>query len=120
MADCPRCVSPLRVEDWGAGISALCPVCLWQSRRFPSREKAEAEVSALAWWEPRPRLPTPAEEAAHRERHGEGAGWMVRCYIGGEWRDWGIAREFGAVHPHPVQSYPHVNGRPVGWPSEDV
>lgn len=123
---CPRCREEMRVADWGAGFQAVCLECRWRSCRYPSAEKAETDIAPLAWFEPRDRLPTIEEEAAHRERHGDGAGWMGRqrfttvgdgCIT--DWSGWRPVSCALDAHPTPLrewQSYPHVEGRPVGWP----
>ena len=131
---CPKCRAPLfHDEETPGGNVAIhpgCSACGWEPvaifSEYPvggaEAAKAEAlatlnaDVSPLAWFEPRDRLPTPEEDAAHREKHGERAGWMGRCYVSGMWRNWSAGWGAGPDHLHPVESYPHVNGRPVGWP----
>lgn len=125
-AKCPKCRGPIETrmdggDHWIGPVSAgaWCRSCgdTWV---------CDDDFEHLAHWEPRPRLPTVEEEAAHRERHGDGAGWMGRqrfttvgdgCVTG--WSGWRPVSCTLDAHPTPLrewQSYPHVDGRPVGWP----
>ena len=114
---CPRCRGPLETrmdggDHWIGPVSAgaWCRSCGEEWRRAEDFEH-------LAHWEPRDRLATPEEEAAHTEKHGAGAGWMANQGLG--WHpvqdaaEMEILREFVGES---WRSYPHVNGRPVGWP----
>ena len=125
---CPRCGGEIEIQGSDVTMYPQCvgecgwsPVVLGSDLGWPDNEdtlRADvlASVRELAHWEPRDRLPTPEEEAAHTARHGAEAGWMGRCYVSGMWRNWNAGWGAGPDHLHPVESYPHVNGRPVGWP----
>ena len=127
---CPRCREEMRVADWGAGFQAVCLECRWRSCRYPSAEKAETDIAPLAWFEPRDRLPTPAEEEAHLERHGGAAGWMVLQtggtevarlhqlhFVPNEAVVLRYYREMVGAGLWVVTVYPALkDGRPVGWP----
>lgn len=128
---CPKCAGALQVfqrhgDLGGSTAYAHCDACRWQGPTVESymvtsaalTTEALEECRHLAYLEPRDRLPTEAEEAAHRARHGDGAGWMGQCCIDGLWRrpcfwqDW--AR---STHNHPVRLYPvTAEYRPVAWP----
>lgn len=119
---CPKCRGPIETrmdggDHWIGPVSAGA----W-CRGCGNAWVCEDDFEPLAYWEPRDRLPTPEEEAAHREKHGGDAGWMVRvaevpvfCAVitPDSWDNW---RRAEAARPDKFQSYPHVGGRPVGWP----
>lgn len=139
---CPRCREPLEesIHDVNCGcqvVGAECQACGWTSPGGvsgrcgdPHHDTIVATLlgacAPLAYFEPRERLPTPEEEAAHRARHGEGAGWFIRFrFIGRlEWSEWADCRQVeGSPIPALIRSagfeaYPHINGRPVAWPEE--
>lgn len=132
-AKCPAC----RGELGGAAfaqhcgcetIVAKCGACGWRSpwdevgHGGENYDAAEAFVldqcAPLAYFDPRPDLPTVEEDAAHRARHGEGAGFMYRIVPG--------VLYFTSLGRYPklntdrgrrdIEVYAHVNGRPVAWP----
>lgn len=132
---CPACrgeLSTIVGRDYGdglfdAGVECTNGDCLFEVTSV-------SDCAHLAYFDPRPRLPTPEEEAAHLGRHGDGAGWMVRITNPNEnliprlkdWSPWGSpligqwrSSEAGwhaKIHNSGVESYPHVSGRPVRGP----
>lgn len=115
---CPKCRGPIetRREDggdpWGVpvGAGAWCRSCGEEWRQAEDMEH-------LAHWEPRDRLPTPEEEDAHTAKHGAEAGWMANQGMG--WHPVDDAAEMEILRGfvgESWRSYPHVDGRPVGWP----
>lgn len=136
-AKCPKCRGTL---DFGLGPADhngnyIGAACVSANCTFYSERGSTADLTQQAYFAPRQRLPTPEEETAHRSRHGEGAGWMVRWSGLSDQAD-GTAKaivdfmcrfsDYGAsIHEESrvwerevvlFESYPHVNGRPVGWP----
>lgn len=136
-AKCPACRGAIRIVDHPQRggvitVGAVCPTCGWEApaglydadmRSTPEQTQCEHEsfaagLAPLAYFDPRPRLPTAEEEAAHQERHGEKAGWMYRIVPG--------ATYFTPLGRHPtfqrhgprrdVECHPHVDGRPVRGP----
>lgn len=87
------------------------------------------QACSLAHFEPRDRLPTPDERQALEAKHGPRAGWMARVKgdevfhpirgsrvwdeRGGDADGWA---QWYWLNAGSVESYPHVDGRPVGWP----
>ncbi len=117
-AKCPMCRGEM-VREFDDGSMWWCRVC----GNEPFRPDATGEgFKTHAYWEPRDRLPTAEERRALEVKHGHRAGWMVRIK-GNEvfdpirgtlgWADWYHTERLNAGL---VESYPHVNGRPVGWP----
>lgn len=123
----------LDVEDDRGRFQAVCHFCGLAGTKEPTPEAARAEFSRLAYFDPGDRLPTAEEEAAHRERWGEQAGWMV-------WLTrWTMASHPSLLRPSDwapdmiaawrdeilkaapdlfeIVAHPHTNGRPVGWPN---
>lgn len=139
---CPKCRGPLKVwatttDGEHTSLTPWCEACDWDPSieysepsegKRAARDAAKAALLAacepLAYWEPRDRLPTPEEEAAHTARHGAGAGWALLVLdVSGRWVPGDLnlttmqrAQEIVAAHGEDVQCYAHVNGRPVGWP----
>lgn len=126
-AKCPACrgeVEPRQVtgvhgllERYAQCVNERCrwfgPSVAYDSRSSPT--ECLDLVAPLAYVDLRDRFPTSAEEKAHRERHGEGAGWMYRIVPG--------ATYFSALGKHPklqrrgsrrdIECYPHGHD---GWP----
>ena len=134
---CPACrgrlvSNSLRDDDGGIARWLECVDCAWspvvQSDTTPAFGELQDACRHLAHWEPRDRLPTPEEEAAHRARHGEGAVWMGRHDDGHGrgWSEWYTLRmrehyDGRVIYPLDCgirwQSYPVTpEGRPVAWP----
>lgn len=129
---CPRCGGKVEVQASDVTMYPQCigdcgwsPVVLGSDLGWPDDEdilRADvlSSVHHLAHWEPRDRLPTPEEDAAHAARHGDAAGWMANQGMG--WRSVDDAAEMEILRGfvgESWRSYPHVNGRPVGWPEVD-
>lgn len=127
---CPKCRGGLRTCHRALGYEAVCAEdCGFVGPMLPEPRMALEACRHLCWQGVCDRLPTPEEEAAHRARHGEGAGWMVRITGGAEFRDSGASRRWHdpgalaqsryrryALDGVTFESYPHVNGRPVAGP----
>ena len=114
---CPKCRGGLRTCHRALGYEAVCAEdCGFVGPMLPEPRMALEACRHLCWREVRHRLPTEEEEAAHQERHGEKAGWMV-CDYASDWRQPSKGslhhmRSYAAEKP----CYPHVNGRPVAGP----
>jgi hypothetical protein len=132
---CPRCraekIRPVHVirREEVAAVFPYCDACGWVVGQALTSLGAERggvdgadrlvgeQVRHLAHWEPRDRLPTPEEEAAHTAKHGAEAGWMANQGMG--WHSVDDAAEMEILRGfvgESWRSYPHVDGRPVGWP----
>jgi hypothetical protein len=102
------------------GWVAECGCCHFVGPYGDTKEESIGACAGLAYFDPRDSLPTPEEEAAHRKRHGEGAGWMVRIrWHGDDWERWADVRTLGDTDEDDetdIETYPHINGRPVAWP----
>ena len=120
---------------------AKCPKCLGRLERLRfqtsqvecvdcrQRWSSDEDCRRVAWYEPRDRLPTPDERQALEAKHGPRAGWMARVKgdesfhpirgsrvwdeRGGDADGWA---QWYWLNAGSVESYPHVDGRPVGWP----
>lgn len=137
-ARCPACRGPMTLREGGRNddeseVWLSCDACgwagcseakPWDTSIHDVAESLRKTVGALAYFDPRPRLPTEEEETAHREKHGEEAAWFVRGPLpNGVWEQSSpsalrVWRRY-AADGETWHAYPHVDGRPVvgpeGW-----
>ena len=128
--ECPRCRGqmiangPFQFDGPYPLFTAMCVDCDWIGPICQDVKVAFDMCRPMAYFEPRPRLPTKEEEAAHRARHGEGAGWLGITHLVRMPRNIASpldeATRFlweGRKRAGWVSVWPHVNGRPVAWPA---
>lgn len=131
---CPKCRGVLasEVEQEHGGdftILARCDACGWQSPVGAVPWTGEGvgdecrrvleECSHLAYFDPRERMPTAAENVALAAKYGTDARWMVQVRLGSgrlAWMDGETAALVVPSHVKPRAYYAHINGRPVAWP----
>ena len=139
--ECPRCRGqmiangPFPFDEPYPLFTAMCVDCDWIGPICQDVKVAFDMCRPMAYFEPRPRLPTKEEEAAHRARHGDGAGFRVRRRVKGGpdvgWSSWMAlsgpapchgwmveAEHYRDATPNDWESVPETaDGRPVAWPA---